>query len=76
MHPVLIVMAVLGCGDGGEQCQQVERLPTTYASVAACNAAAQDELGRYNNLDYPTIMAQCQAAPGSMVADATPVHPR
>lgn len=70
MHPVLIVMAVLGCADDGAQCQLIQRLPTTYASVNACNQAAETELGRLSDLDYPTIMAQCQADPGAVVADA------
>ena len=71
MQPILVVMAILGCGDAGDTCQQVDRMPTTYASVAACNAAAADELGRRTDLSYPVVMAQCQAAPSSMVADAT-----
>lgn len=68
MHPLLIVMAVLGCADDGAQCQLVHRLPTTYSSVAACNKAAETELGRLSNLDYPTIMAQCQTDTGASAA--------
>lgn len=71
MHPVLIVMAVLGCADDSAQCQLVQRLPTTYASVTACNKAAETELGRLSHLDYPTIMAQCQVDRGAVVADAS-----
>ena len=71
MHPLMIVMAVLGCADDATQCQLVHRVPTTYASVAACNKAAESELGRLSNLDFPTIMAQCQAEPEAVVAVAT-----
>lgn len=70
MHPLLIIMAVLGCADDGSQCQLVQRLPATYTSVAACNAAAEAELGRLSDLNYPTIMAQCQADSDTLIADA------
>ena len=71
MPPVVIVMAILGCADDGMQCQLVQQQPTTYASVAACNMAAETELGQFGNLDYPTIMARCQAASSPLVADVS-----
>ena len=71
MPPIVIVMAILGCADNGMQCQLVQKQATTYASVAACNMAAETELGQLGNLDYPTIMARCQAASLPLVAAAT-----
>jgi hypothetical protein len=71
MPPVAIVMAILGCADDGMQCQLVQQLPTTYVSVTACNKAAETELAQFGSLDYPTIMARCQAASSPLVADAT-----
>ena len=74
MIPALVVMAILGCADGGDQCQTVQIAPTRYATIAACNAAAEATLGSYTGLTYPVVAASCQkaAAPALVEADATP----
>ncbi len=74
MNPALIVMAILGCADGGDQCQTVQLAPTRFETVAACNAAAEATLNRYTNLAYPVIAVRCQKAAGPtlVAADATP----
>ena len=63
MHPALIVMAILGCGDGGDQCQRVGTAPASYTSIAQCNAAAEVELQKMTGLAYPVIAAKCEAGP-------------
>lgn len=72
MNGALIVMAILGCADDGSQCQTVRTVSTPYASVQACNVAAGPVLERLTDLEYPTIMAQCQTAPRRDSAEATP----
>ena len=70
MNPALIVMAILGCADGGDQCQTVQVVPTRFATVAACNAAAEATLGRYNGLTYPVIAVSCRKDSGPTVVSA------
>ena len=60
MNSVLIVMAILGCGDAGDQCQTVRVAPATYTSVEACKAAMPLELEKATDLPYPAIQADCQ----------------
>lgn len=70
MNSVLVVMAILGCGDDGTQCQTVRQLDAGYASVEACNAASAVMLESFTELSYPVIMAQCQKQPMPAVAQA------
>ena len=39
MEPVFYVMAILGCGDFQDQCQQARVEPVRYQSAAQCQAA-------------------------------------
>ena len=65
MGGVLFVMAILGCGDAGSQCETVRMNPTTYATAEACQAAMPLELERSTDLPYPSISADCQKKPSS-----------
>lgn len=58
----VFVMVLMGCGDAGGQCEAVRTLPTTYASAAACNAAANVLLPEQTDVAYPVIAAYCQTA--------------
>ena len=71
MNPALIVMAILGCADGGDQCQTVQLAPTRYESVAQCNAAAEAALTGYAGLSYPVIAVRCQKATGPNLVQAS-----
>lgn len=66
MATATILMAILGCGDAGTQCEQVSVSPVTYSSVSACVAAQDDVLAR-SDIMYPVVTAQCRPA-GSMQA--------
>lgn len=68
MNGVLVVMAILGCGDDGTSCQAVQQLEAKYASVEACNAASPAVLEGYTDLAYPVVMAQCQKQPAPVMA--------
>lgn len=76
MEPVFYVMAILGCGDFQEQCQQARIAPTRYQSAAQCQAAMAQVLPRHTDLSYPTIAATCQRRGEQMARTETkPRHP-
>lgn len=66
MATATILMAILGCGDAGTQCEQVGVSPVAYPSVSACVAAQDDVLAR-SDVMYPVVTAQCRPA-GSLNA--------
>jgi len=78
MGPAYFVIAIMGCGDGGVSCQTVATPATHYASEQACLAARGDTLMANNDLDFPTLFAQClpasrkasAAEPAAVPADA------
>lgn len=76
MNGMLVVMAILGCGDDGAACQMVRQLDTHYASVEACNVASPAVLEGLTDLGYPVVMAQCQKQQGPVVAQADLQPPR
>jgi hypothetical protein len=57
--PAYYVIAILGCADGSAQCAPVATVPTHYSSQEACSAATADALVARSDLDFPTIVAQC-----------------
>ncbi|VXC51197.1 hypothetical protein [Sphingomonas sp. AX6] len=61
MEPLVYVMAILGCGDPGTQCQEARLEPVTYVSAAQCRTEIPNVLMRSTDLDYPTIGAACQS---------------
>jgi hypothetical protein len=69
MGPGLNVIANMGCADGGTACTPISTLPTRYESEAACAAASVAALENGDRFDFPTILAQCQAAVPSRTAD-------
>lgn len=60
MQTALILMTILGCDDSATQCHYVEMRDERWATVQACDAASEDRLKGYSNLDYPVIVAVCQ----------------
>lgn len=60
MGPVGYFIAILGCADSGANCQTVATLAPRYESAAQCAAARHDALDRNSDLDFPTLIAQCQ----------------
>ncbi len=60
MEPVFYVMAIMGCGDLQNQCQQARIEPVRYQSAAQCQAAMAEVLPRHTDLSFPTIAASCQ----------------
>ena len=60
MGPVGYFIAILGCADGGASCQTVATLAPRYENVAQCQAARDSALDANSDLDFPTLIAQCQ----------------
>ncbi len=72
MAPFLYVMAILGCGDDGSTCSRERVEPTTYGSVAECNAAMPAVLARHTDLSFPVITAACQSGGGMVAQEPKP----
>ena len=60
MGPAYFVIAIMGCGDGAVDCQTVATPAAHYSSEQACLAARSDALMANSDLDFPTLLAQCQ----------------
>ena len=60
MGPVGYFIAILGCADGGASCQTVATLAPRYENAAQCAAARNSALDANSDLDFPTLVAQCQ----------------
>lgn len=60
MGPVGYFIAILGCADGGASCQTVATLQPRYETAAQCAAARNEALDSNSDLDFPTLVAQCQ----------------
>ena len=60
MGPVGYFIAILGCADSGASCQTVATLAPRYESAVQCAAARTSALDSNSDLDFPTLVAQCQ----------------
>ena len=60
MQTALILMAILGCDDTATQCHYVEMRDERWATIQMCDAASEDKLKLYPNLEYPVVVAVCQ----------------
>lgn len=66
MDQIFYVLAIMGCGDDAQACQQARIEPARYTSVAACQEALPAALGRNTDLDFPVISGACQRHSASM----------
>ncbi|HEX8448626.1 MAG TPA: hypothetical protein VF652_03445 [Allosphingosinicella sp.] len=62
MGPAIFIIAIMGCGEGDSQCQQVRTLEARYESQAACTAATEAALSENSDIDFPVVAAECVAA--------------
>jgi hypothetical protein len=69
------VMAILGCGDGSDDCREARLVPVRYSTMAQCRAALPDQLSRNTDVPYPVIGADCRRA-GAELAMAGKPKPR
>ncbi|MGO7214377.1 hypothetical protein GR247_22550 [Rhizobium leguminosarum] len=73
MQAVLIAMTILGCDDSISQCNYVATVDKRWETVAACDAEAERRLKTYVNVNYPSVIAVCEAP--KAVAAAEPPKP-
>ncbi len=75
MGPMYFVMAILGCGDGSEACQEARIVPVHYNTMAQCRAALTDQLARNTDVPFPVIGADCRRV-GVEIAATGQAKPR
>jgi hypothetical protein len=60
MGPAYFVIAILGCADGTQACTRVATMPAHYADRQSCGASVPKALAANTDLDFPTLVAECQ----------------
>ena len=60
MGPGYFVIAILGCADGSQSCTRVATMPAQYADQQSCAASVGKALEANTDLDYPSLVAECQ----------------
>ncbi|MBY5550298.1 hypothetical protein [Rhizobium leguminosarum] len=73
MQAVLIAMTILGCDDSISRCNYVATVDKRWETVAACDAEAERRLKTYVNVNYPSVIAVCEAP--KAIAAAEPPKP-
>ena len=76
MGPLVYVMAIMGCGDGGYQCTEVRLVETRFETMAQCQQAAQAQLIRNGDLEYPELLASCRSVTNQIVMADTKTRAR
>lgn len=71
MKAAFIVMSILGCDDNGASCVAVAQVEEQWQTIAACDAASETHLSRYANANHPMVVAVCQTANSTALADST-----
>ncbi|MBY5445190.1 hypothetical protein HFO93_17230 [Rhizobium leguminosarum] len=69
MQAVLIAMTILGCDDSISQCNYVATVDKRWETVSACDAEAERRLKTYVNVNYPSVIAVCEAPKAIAVAE-------
>jgi hypothetical protein len=62
MGPGYFILAILGCGEGDAACKQVAVADSVYSSQEACTADTEEAVGRYMDIAYPVVVAECRRA--------------
>lgn len=70
MKAAFVVMSILGCDDAGVQCQPVASVAQEWQTIASCDAASEKVLIKYRNINYPMVVAVCQTAGTTALADS------
>jgi len=63
MNGAIIIMTILGCGQGELTCEHVRTVEATFADRAMCEARSEAELLKSAGADYPTMIALCEPLP-------------
>ena len=70
MMAAFIVMSILGCDDSGAKCLPVATVEQQWQTIAACDAESEKHLSKYVNVNYPMVVAVCQTANTTALADS------
>ena len=71
MKAAFIVMSILGCDDAGATCTPIAQVEQQWQTIAACDAASETHLAHYTNVNHPMVVAVCQTANSTALADST-----
>ena len=71
MKAAFIVMSILGCDDAGATCTPIAQVEQQWQTIAACDADSEAQLARYTNVNHPMVVAVCQTADSTALADST-----
>jgi hypothetical protein len=72
MGPAYFVIAILGCADGSQACTRVATMPAQYADQQSCAASVSAALESSTDLDFPNLVAECQAVAKRPAASRDP----
>ena len=76
MGPFIYVMAIMGCGDGGYQCTEARIVDARYETMAQCQQAAQAQLIKNGDLEFPELMASCRSVTNQIAMADGKLHTR
>lgn len=71
MKAAFIVMSILGCDDAGVTCLPIALVEQQWQTIAACDTESEKHLARYANANHPMVVAVCQTANSTALADST-----
>ena len=71
MKAAFIVMSILGCDDNGAACSPVAQVPAQWHTIADCDRDSEKHLAAYANIKFPMVVAVCQTADTTALADST-----
>jgi hypothetical protein len=69
MRAAFVAMSILGCDEQGSHCHPVATLAERWPTIAACDAASETMLSKYENVAFPMVVAVCQTAETSSLED-------
>lgn len=75
MNSAIIVMTILGCGQGEAACDFVRTVDTPFSSRAECEAQAGRELMRTGSVNYPDVIAVCEPLEAATARSGVPGAP-
>lgn len=70
MKAAFIVMSILGCDDAGVHCQPIASVSQEWPTIASCDSASEAVLQKYRNVNHPMVVAVCQTAGTTALADS------
>ena len=60
MKEAIVVLTLLGCDHGENNCAYIETASQTYGSEVACLRASEEQILDMADIEYPIVMADCK----------------